>query len=65
VLSRVELKQYCICTPKSRLEKRLVITVVILVVVIILLLVTVIVLAVRSVDGQELQRFVAALAPKF
>jgi hypothetical protein len=51
------------CTPKTQLEKRLVITVVTLVVVIILLLVTVFVLAAKMVDSQNLQRFVAALTP--
>lgn len=65
VLSRVVREQYCVCTPTTRLEKRLVITVVMLVVLVILLLVTIIVLAMRDEDGRNLQRVVAALTPKF
>ena len=65
VVSRVVREQYCMCAPKTRLEKRLVITVVTLVVVIIVLLVIIIVLAGRAVDRQAMQRLVTALTPKF
>jgi len=66
VLSRVEREQYCMCTPTTQLEKRLYITVVALAVVIIVLVVIVIVLgAARSMDGDQMQRIIAALTPSF
>lgn len=49
-------EQYCLCTPTTRLEKRLVITVLTLVVVIILLLVLIIVLATRDEEVKKLAR---------
>jgi len=53
------------CTPKTRLEKSLVIAVVTLVVVIILLLVIIIVLATRDMNDQQVEKLVKALTPKF
>jgi hypothetical protein len=66
VLSRVVREQYCMCTPTTKLEKILVITVVTLAVIIILLLAAIIVLlATRDGDGPEIRRLVGALTPKF
>jgi hypothetical protein len=53
------------CTPKTPLEKRLVIAVVILLVVLIALVVTIIVVATRNVDSQQMGRIIKALTPKF
>jgi uncharacterized membrane protein len=53
------------CTPKTRLEKRLFITLVTLLVVIISLLVIIIILATKDMDDKEVQKIVKALAPKF
>lgn len=58
-------EQYCVCNPTTRLEKRLVITVVTLAVVIILLIVVVIVLVTRDPDDQIMGKVVAALTSKF
>lgn len=58
-------EQYCMCTPKTRLEKRLFITLVTLLVVIISLLVIIIILATRDMDDKEVKKLVKALTSKF
>jgi hypothetical protein len=67
VLSRVVREQYCMCTPTTKLEKRLVITVATLAVVITLLLVVIIVLLATTRDGEDpgLKKIVRALTPNF
>jgi cell division protein FtsL len=62
VWSRVVREQYCLCSPKTRLEKVLIIVVVTLVLIIILLVVAVGVLA--GTKKGDLARVVHALTPK-
>lgn len=57
-------EQYCMCTPKTRLEKRLVITVMTLTVLIISLLVIIIILATSDMDN-KVPSLLKALTPKF
>lgn len=58
-------EQYCMCSPKTRLEKILAIIVVTLILVIIALLVIIIVLATRDMEDGQFRKFVGALTPNF